>query len=72
MLDAVVKVPPITDLLTVIGATGTALGGAIGWIIGPSTWREAFENLALGAAAGGVCGCLMAFFAYSVLQVFGW
>jgi hypothetical protein len=72
MLDAATKAPPIADLLTVIGSTGTAVGGAIGWLIDATTWRQAFENLALGATAGGVCGCLMAFFAYSAARVFGW
>jgi uncharacterized protein YcfJ len=71
MLDAVVNVPPITDLLTVSGSVGTALGGVIGLIIGASKWRQAFEGLALGAAAGGVGGCLIAFMAYGWIRVMG-
>jgi hypothetical protein len=71
MLDAVVNVPPITDLLTLFGSAGTVVGAAIGLIVGASTLRQAFESLALGAAAGGAGGCLIAFIGYACLRILG-
>lgn len=64
MLVALARAPTITDLLAVLGSGGTVLGGVIGWLLKAPSWRQAFDNLALGATAGGVCGCLIAFLSY--------
>ena len=71
MLEALVRIPTITDLLAVLGSGGTVIGGVLGWLVRAPTWRRAFENLALGATAGGVCGCLVAFLAYVGAKVAG-
>jgi hypothetical protein len=71
MLDALAPAPTITDLLTVLGSGGTVLEGVIGWLLEAPSWRRAFDNLALGAAAGGVCGCLIAFLSYFGTKVAG-
>lgn len=54
----------LAEILAVLGAGGSVIGGLIGSLIGASTWRRALENLALGATAGGVAGCLIAFGTY--------
>lgn len=71
MLDAVAHVFPLPDLVDLLGSAGTALGLTFGSIAGAPTWRQAFENLALGAAVGGALGCLTAFVAYFYIQVIG-
>ncbi len=65
MLHAVANATQLTDLLTLLGSAGTATGGATGAIVKASTLRRRFENLALGAAAGGAVGCLIAFVGYA-------
>lgn len=70
MLDADANISSITDLLTVVGSAGTVVGAAIGVIVSDATRRQALECLALGAAAGGACGCLLAFVAYDVTRLF--
>jgi hypothetical protein len=67
----IVRVTQLAELLTVLGASGTVIGGVVGWLIDAPTSRRAFENLALGATAGGVGGCLVAFFAYLGAWVVG-
>lgn len=62
----------LTDLLTVAGSAGSTVGGAFGAMIGWTTWRHALEYMALGAAAGTVSGCLIAFVAYDVIRILGW
>jgi hypothetical protein len=69
MLDAVVRVPPLPDLLDLFGPGGTALGLTIGSFARACTWRQVFENVALGAAVGGAFGCLAVFVVYFCLQV---
>jgi VIT1/CCC1 family predicted Fe2+/Mn2+ transporter len=69
MLDADANISSITDLLTIVGSAGTVVGATIGVIVGGATWRQAFECLTLGAAAGGACGCFIAFFAYDVTRL---
>jgi zinc transporter ZupT len=71
MLGALTRTPTITDLLTVLGSGGTVLGGVIGWLVRAPNWRHALENLALGATAGGVSGCLVAFLSYLGAKVAG-
>lgn len=71
MLAGVAHTPAITNLLAVLGPGGSVVGGVIGWMIRPVDWRQAFENLALGATAGGVCGCLVAFMVYVGAKVAG-
>ncbi|MGA9316319.1 MAG: hypothetical protein WBV77_17035 [Solirubrobacteraceae bacterium] len=71
MLNAVVNIPPLTDLLTLLGSAGTVVGGTIGLIVGAPALRQRFESLALGAAAGGASGCLVAFIGYACLQALG-
>jgi zinc transporter ZupT len=71
MIEALARAPTITDLLAVLGSGGTVLGGVIGWSVRAPSWRRAFENLALGATAGGVCGCLVAFLTYVGAKVAG-
>lgn len=68
MLDAVANVPQLTDLLTLLGSVGTVVGGTIGLVVPASTQRQRFESLALGAAAGGASGCLIAFIGYACLN----
>lgn len=65
VLEAAVNVPPLPDLLAVIGAAVTIVGGVIGLLAeGASTSRRSLENLALGTAIGGFVGCLIAFLVY--------
>jgi zinc transporter ZupT len=71
MFEAVARAPAITDLLAMLGSGGTVVGGVIGWLVRTPNWRQAFENLALGATAGGVCGCLVAFLYYIGTKVAG-
>jgi len=71
MLIAVTRSPTITDLLTVLGSGGTVLGGVVGWLLKAPNWRRSFDNLAVGAAAGGVCGCLIAFMSYFGAKIAG-
>ncbi len=71
MPDAVVNAPPLADLLTLIGSAGTVVGAAVGSVVAASTLRQAFENLALGAAAGGAGGCSIAFIGYACLRITG-
>lgn len=68
MFNAVANAPQLTDLLTLLGSAGTVVGGTIGLIVGAPTSRQRFESLALGAAAGGAGGCLIAFIGYACLQ----
>jgi hypothetical protein len=72
MCYAAVNVSALPDALAIIGSAGTVLGGAIGAIAGSSNWRQAFECLALGAAAGGVSGCLAVFVTYLAARTLGW
>jgi hypothetical protein len=67
-----VNVSTLPDALTIVGSAGTVLGGVIGAIAGSSNWRQAFECLALGAAAGGVSGCLAVFLTYLAARALGW
>ena len=67
MLDAVVNSYPLPDFLAVLGSAGSVTGGGIGLIVNRTTLRQALENLTLGAAAGGTCGCFAAFLAYFVI-----
>jgi hypothetical protein len=71
MPNAVVNTPPLTDLLTLFGSAGTVVGAAVGSVVTASTLRQAFENLALGAAAGGAGGCSIAFIGYTCLRIMG-
>ena len=71
MYVTIVRVAQLAELLTVLGAGGTLVGGVVGWLIDAPTSRRAFENLALGATAGGVGGCLVAFFAYLGARIAG-
>jgi uncharacterized membrane protein len=69
MLHAAANATQLTDLLTLLGSAGTAIGAATGAIVKAPTLRQRFENLALGAAAGGVVGCLIAFIEYAYVQI---
>jgi hypothetical protein len=71
MVDALARAPAITDLVAVLGSGATVVGGMIGWLVRSSNWQQAFENLALGATAGGVCGCLAAFLYYFGVKAAG-
>jgi len=71
MRNTTVDVSTLPDVLTIAGSTGSVLGGAVGAVIGASTWRQIFECLALGAATGGVCGCLTVFVVYGGMRVLG-
>ncbi|HYM45528.1 MAG TPA: hypothetical protein VES65_05120 [Solirubrobacteraceae bacterium] len=66
---AVARLPTISDLLALFGPGVTVIGGVIGLFVQAPTWRRSFENLALGATAGGVCGCLVAFLAYLAIKL---
>jgi hypothetical protein len=69
VLEAIFKIPPLPDLLAVFGAGMTVIGGIVGWFAEKATWRRSLENLSLGAAAGGVCGFMLAFLAYSAVKL---
>ncbi len=71
MLNAVVNIPPLTDLLTLLGSAGTVVGGTIGLVVGAPALRQRFESLALGAAVGGAGGCSIAFIGYACLRIMG-
>jgi hypothetical protein len=62
----VINVSTLPDVLAVLGSAGSVVGGGVGLVIGHTGSRQALENLALGAAVGGVCGCFAAFLAYIV------
>ena len=72
MLDAVVNAPPIANLLALLGSAGAVLGGVVGWFFEATSWRRAFENLALGATVGTVCFSAAAFLSYALIRFFGW
>jgi hypothetical protein len=61
----VVSFQLLAEALAVLGAGGSVIGGLIGSMLNARTWRQALENLALGATVGGVAGCLIAFSVYA-------
>jgi len=64
--------PPLPDLLAVIGAGATVLGGIIGLLSGgASLSRQSLENLALGTTVGGFSGCLVTFLIYLSIKLAG-
>ncbi len=71
MLFAAIDVSTLPDVLAVLGSAGSVVGGGVGLAVNHATSREALENLALGAAVGGVCGCSAAFLAYIVIRMLG-
>lgn len=72
MLESASTAPSLPDLLTVVCAIMTLGGSIAGLAIGKaSTWRRAFEDIALGATVGGACGCLVVLTLYSLIKVIG-
>jgi hypothetical protein len=68
---AVINVSTLPDVLAILGSAGSVVGGGVGLVVDHATLRQALENLTLGAAVGGVCGCFVAFFAYVVIRMLG-
>jgi hypothetical protein len=68
---AVIDASTLPDVLAVMGSAGSVVGGGVGLVVDSATLRQTFENLALGAAAGGACGCFVAFLAYLVIRMLG-
>jgi hypothetical protein len=54
----------LPDVLTVIGSAGGVVGGAVALALSSHLQRQALENLALGAAIGGVFAWFAIFVAY--------
>jgi hypothetical protein len=70
--EVVATVPALPDLLAVVCAIMTLGGSVAGLLVGKaSTWRRAFEDIALGATVGGACGCLVVLMFYSLIKVIG-
>jgi hypothetical protein len=64
--------PSLPDLLSVVCAIMTLGGSIVGLLVGKaSTWRRAFEDIALGAAVGGASGCFIVFLIFSFAKVIG-
>jgi hypothetical protein len=71
MLDAVIDASTLPDALAILGSAGSVVGGGVSLVVSHATLRQALENLALGAAVGGVCGCFTAFLAYLAMRILG-
>ena len=73
MLEApIANLSPLPDLLAVIGAGATVVGGIVGLLSGgASISRQSLENLALGTTVGGFLGCLVTFLIYLSIKVAG-
>jgi hypothetical protein len=72
VLETVTSVPPLPDLLAAFSAWMSIGGAAVGAVAGKSsTWRRLCENIALGAAVGGVFGCVLVFLAYPLIVIVG-
>jgi hypothetical protein len=59
----------LPDVLTVIGSAGSVVGGAVALALSPHLQRRALENLALGAAVGGVCAWFAVFVGYLLTRI---
>lgn len=53
-------VPPLADLLQIIGGGGALIGALIGFAFRAESDRRLAENIALGGALGGVAGTFVA------------
>jgi hypothetical protein len=71
MPHAAINVSTLPDVLAILGSAGSVVGGGVGLAVGHASLRQILENLALGAAVGGVCGCFAAFLAYVVIRILG-
>jgi hypothetical protein len=69
MLFAAIGVSTLPDTLALLGSAGSVVGGGVGLAVEHSTLRQALENIALGAAVGGGCGCFATFLAYIATQM---
>lgn len=66
------SIPALPDLLAVFCAWTSIAGAAVGVVVGKaSTKRRLFEDIALGATAGGVVGCVVVFCLYPFIQTLG-
>jgi len=54
-------IPPLVDLLQIVGVGGAVVGGIVGFAVPAPTNRELRENVSFGATAGGLFGALVAF-----------
>jgi hypothetical protein len=69
---SIANLSSLPDLLAVIGAGATVVGGIIGVLSGgASISRKSLENLALGTTVGGFLGCLATFLIYLSIKVAG-
>jgi hypothetical protein len=69
---SITNLSPLPDLLAVIGAGATVVGGIVGLLSGgASLSRQSLENLALGTTVGGFSGCLVTFLIYLSIKVAG-
>lgn len=68
---AVIDISILPNVLAILGSAGSVVGGGVGLVMDHATSRQALENLALGAAVGGVCGCFATFLAYIVIRMLG-
>jgi zinc transporter ZupT len=69
---SIANLSPLPDLLAVIGAGATVVGGIVGLLSGgASISRQSLENLALGTTVGGFAGCLVTFLIYLSVRVAG-
>lgn len=60
-LSAATEIPPLTDLLTVIGGGGLVAGAFIGFLLPAPTSRDLVNNVVAGSALGFVAGTILAF-----------
>jgi hypothetical protein len=69
---SVANLSTLPDLLAVIGAGASVVGGIVGLLSGgASIPRQSLENLALGTTVGGFLGCLATFLIYLSIKVVG-
>jgi hypothetical protein len=72
VLEVLATIPSLPDLLSVFSAATSIGGAAIGVLAGKaSTWRQSFEDIAVGATVGGVLGCMLGFLAYLLMEAAG-
>lgn len=61
----------LPDALTVLGSAGSLIGAAVALALNPVWQRRALEDLAPGAAAGGICAWFVVFFTYALTRITG-
>ncbi len=63
------QTPSLVEFLQVIGSVGLVAGGCLGFLWPAIGGRQILENVALGAAVGGVIGGFVAFAVYAGIAI---